>query len=211
MNTNALNTFLAENVKFLLGLFAALLAVVAIWAVWNQVSESKNREAVNALYEVQQSTRPLLNEKKYDQAVNAFDPILKKYAGTRVAFETTLQIGDIWMDAGKYPEAANQYEQAAKSAKDTFSRVLSFYNLGIAQESAGKYQEAIASYDKAIQEKGSDFLRPEVMMAQARCYEALNQAPKAVEIYKNIEEKFSTKTYYSGAASAFEKQLRAKM
>ena len=46
-------------------------------------------------------------------------------------------------------------------------------------------------------------------MAQARCYEALNQGKKAIEIYKTVQEKYSTRAYYSGAASAFEKQLSA--
>ena len=194
MNTNVLTNFLTQNAKYLIGLLVALLVAVAAWTAWNQASERKNREAINALYDVQQTTRPLIGQKKYPEAVSAYEPILKKYAGSRVAFETILQIGDIWMEAGKYDEAATQYELAAKSAKDTFSRVLANYNLGIAQESAGKFQEAIHNYEKAVQEKGSDFLRPEVLMAQARCYEALNQAAKAIELYKIIEEKFSTKT-----------------
>jgi hypothetical protein len=65
----------------------------------------------------------------------------------------------------------------------------------------------VKAYGDALNISGSDFLRPEILMAQARCYEALHQAAKAIEIYKTVQDKYATRSYYSGAASAFEKQL----
>jgi TolA-binding protein len=47
-------------------------------------------------------------------------------------------------------------------------------------------------------------------MAQGRCYESMNQNEKAIAVYKAVEEKYPNRTYYSGAASAYEKQLKAK-
>ena len=85
--------------------------------------------------------------------------------------------------------------------------MLSHYTLGVAKETAGKLQEAVAEYEDALKAQGSDALRPEILMAQARCFEALKQPAKAIELYKTVQEKFATRSYYSGAASAFEKQL----
>ena len=39
--------------------------------------------------------------------------------------------------------------------------------------------------------------------------EAMKDAPKAIAVYKEIQEKFKDRSYYSGAASAYEKQLSA--
>jgi tetratricopeptide (TPR) repeat protein len=114
------------------------------------------------------------------------------------------------MDAAGYDKAIAHYQKAADEAADPFSKLLSIYNVGTARESQGKLDEAVKAYEQALAISGSDFLRPEILMAQARCYEALNQGKKAIEIYKTVEDKYASRSYYSGAASAYEKQLSAK-
>ncbi len=191
---------------------AAVLVVVAIalLGVWNELRARKDREATNALYEAQVVARKLVDAKNFEEAEKTFAPLIEKFSGTRAAFEAELQVGDIWMDAGNFPRATEHYNRAANMTKDPFSRLLAQYNIGVAAETAGKPQEAVAAYESALGVQGSEFLRPEILMAQARCYEALNQAAKAIEIYKTVQEKYSTRAYYSGAASAYEKLLSAK-
>jgi tetratricopeptide (TPR) repeat protein len=118
-------------------------------------------------------------------------------------------MGDLWMDAGNFEKANGHYQSASSMTSDSFSRLLANYSLGVAKESEGKYSEAIASYSAALDAQGSDFIRPEILMAQARCYEALKDVKRAIEIYKTVQEKYSSRAYYSGAASAYEKQLSA--
>jgi len=80
---------------------------------------------------------------------------------------------------------------------------LATYSKAIAEEVAGQFDQAVKSLDFASQMKGSEFLKPEILMAQARSYEALKNFSKAAEIYKTIQEKYASKTYYSNAAAAF--------
>ena len=207
MNTTTSNDSFPQNVK--LGLIALGGVVLLIGAIgfFRDHSQKKELKASNALYLAQTSSRDLLKEKKFSEAEVAYQNVLKEFPGSRAAFESELQIGDIWMDAKDFAKAASHYESAVRTASEAFGKVLAQYNLGIAKEAAGQFQEAVTSYGNALNTKGSDFLKPEILMAQARCLESLNQKQQAIEIYKNIQQVYATKTFYSGAASAFEKQL----
>lgn len=210
MNNNNFLSVLDQNKKnIFIGLGAVILAVLVV-GLWQDQKSRKNEQATNALYDIQIQARELVAQKKFAEAEKAFDPIFEKYNGSRAAFEARLQIGDILMDQKNYSEASKRYEQAAALASDTFSKVLAQYSVGIARESAGQFQEAINGYEEALKNQGSEFLRPEILMAQGRCYESMNQNEKAIAVYKMVEEKYPNRTYYSGAASAYEKQLKAK-
>ncbi len=201
---------LTEQWKLLAAIVGTALLVLALVVAWTERRARIDRDATNLLYEIQSNSRKLVAEKKLDEAEKLFAPLLEKYKNTRAAFEAELQIGDIWMDGGNYELAATHYRNAVASTADPFSRLLANYNIGVAKETAGKCGDAVSAYDSALGIQGSDFLRPEILMAQARCYEVLNQTKKAIEIYKIVQEKYSGRAYYSGAASAYEKQLSAK-
>ncbi|MGE3262138.1 MAG: YfgM family protein [Bacteriovoracia bacterium] len=210
MNTKAISDLVVENWKAVAGIILAALVVVGGVALWKERSERREMAATNALYEAQLAAKDLIAGKQLEQAEKSYEKLFAEYPGSRAAYEAELQIGDLWMEAKNFDKATEHYEKAASHAKDSFSRLLARYNLGISQESAGKFKEAVATYEETLKTDGSDFLRPEVLMAQARCYEALKENQKAIELYKTVQEKFAARSYYSGAASAFEKQLSAK-
>lgn len=210
MNNSGLKGFFVSNKKALGAVTLAVFIAVVGVLLWKEGRARKEHEATNMLFDAQAQARPLVAARRFDQAVELYAPLLAKYPKSRAGYEARLLMGDIWMDAENFAEAAKHYEAAAQAASDEFSLVLARYNVGVARESAGEHQAAIASYEAALKAKGSEFLRPEILMAEARCYEALSQNGKAIELYKTVQEKYAAKTYYSGAASAYEKQLSAK-
>lgn len=210
MQENAIVNFVTERWQLFVAVLGAALVILAAAGVWKEYQSRRGREATNALFEAQVVARKAASDKKLDEAEKAYQAVLEKFSGTRAAYEAELQMGDLWVEAGSLEKAIPRYEGAVKAARDSFSRLLAIYALGIAKESSGKVEEAVASYEEALKVSGSDFLRPELLMAQARCYEALGQPQKAIEVYKTVQEKFASRSYYSGAASAFEKQLAAK-
>lgn len=207
MNTKS---FFSDNWKLLAGVVAAVAVVVGGYAFWKERSSAGERAAINMLYEAQVSARTLIAQKNADGATKALHAVVDKYPSSRAAFEASLQEGDIWMDEGKFDDAVKSYGWAENNAKDGFSRVLARYNLGIAQESAGKFSEAVISYDDAMKVQDSTFLKPEILMAKARCFEALKDVAQAIGIYQQIQKDFANRSFYNGAAAAFEKQLSAK-
>lgn len=196
--------------KVLAGALGTIALLLVIVGIWKESAARRDREATNMLYEAQTSARKAAGEKKPEEAEKAYDNLLNRFKGTRAAYEARLQLGDIWMDTAQYDKAIGHYQAAVDASADPFSRLLALYTLGVARESAGKTQEAVGAYDEALKISGSDFLRPEILMAQARCFEALKQPAKAIELYKQVQEKFASRSYYSGAASAYEKQLSSK-
>lgn len=201
---------IAKHWKILAGAAGAVVVVLGILGIWGEMKSRREQEATTFLYEAQVAARKAADEKRFEEAEKAYQPVVEKFKGTRSAYEAQLQMGDIWMDAGNFEKAIQHYEGAMKSASDPFSKLLGHYTLGVAKESAGKIQDAVNEYEAALKAQGSDFLRPEILMAQARCYEALQQPAKAIELYKIVQDKFASRSYYSGAASAYEKQLSAK-
>ena len=210
MDTNKISDTLANNWKAVLGFIVAVLVVVAAAGALRERKHAREQAGANALYDAQTAARDFAAKKQYGEAEKVFGQVLDKFSGTRAAYEAELQIGDFWMEGKSFEQAAAHYEKAGSMAPDPFSRLLALYNLGIAQESGGKFKEAVATYENTLKVENADFLRPEVLMAQARCYEALNEKQKAIDLYKTVQEKFASRSYYSGAASAFEKQLASK-
>lgn len=193
---------------------AAFLLVVLVAVggfLWRKEARAaRERQATNLLYEAQVTARKAVTDKKIDEAERAYLPLVEKFQGTRAAFEAELQMGDIWMDAGSFDKAIAHYRAASAVAADSFSRLLAVYAVGTAEESASRPEQAVKAYEEALSIPETEFLRPELLMAQARCYEAMSQDKKAIEIYKVVQDKFASRTYYAGAASAYEKRLSAK-
>jgi predicted negative regulator of RcsB-dependent stress response len=206
MNTENIAKFFADNWVVIAGAVAIVVVGALGFGIWQDRQSSFERKASEALYEAQLQARDSLAAKNISEAEKKFAPVFEKFGKSRAAFEASLLLGDLYMDAGNFPEAEKRYEAALVLAKDAFSKLLAQYNLGIAKESAGNFQAAVASYDQALS-TSSDFLRPEILMAKARCLEALQKVTEAVQVYQEVQKKFPNRSFYSGAAAAFEKKL----
>lgn len=208
MNTQGLTAFFEKNWKPVVGIVAAALVVLVGAGIWNERQKAQEQKAADLLFSLQTNAQSLAKNKKVAEAASSLQPLFDQYPKSRSAFEASLQIGDMWMEQQSFAEAVKSYERAVVLARDSFSRILAQYNLGVAQEAAGQFQAAVTSYDNALATKGSDFLQPEIMLAQARCFEALSQVAKAVDLYKQIQAKFANRSaYYTGVASALENRL----
>ena len=172
----------AEQWKLILGLIVAVLAVIGAMGLMNSIHSKKELDASNSLYQAQVAATKAVADKKYDAADTAYANMIDGHRGTRAAFEAELLVGDMWTDAGNFDKASGYYQRAVNDATDPFSKLLATYTIGTSKESAGKYDEAVKSYEEALAAASSDFLRPELLMAEARCYEALGQPKKAIEI-----------------------------
>ena len=200
MNTETFTNWVGANFKIIIAGFVAIALAAGLWGLMRSQGMAKERKAANALYDATQKANTLVNEKKFAEAVAVYKELAASFPKTRAGFDAVLRMGDIWSDSGNLEEAIKQYEEAIKTAPDAFSRSLAEYNVGVAYENSGKYAEAAAKYESAM--KASEAMKPELLLAQARCYEKLGQKPKALELYKTLQEKFANKGYYSGAAAA---------
>jgi tetratricopeptide (TPR) repeat protein len=211
MNTENIAKFFADNWKIILGAIAVVVIGTAGFGLWKDRQSSLDRKASEALFDAQLSAREFIASKNIPEAEKKFSPVFEKFPKSRAAFEAYLLIGDLYMDSGNYAEAEKRYEQADALALDAFSKLLAKYNMGIAKESAGNFQAAVDSYEQALKGGSSDFLKPEILMAKARCLEALKKVNEAIVVYQEVQKQFANRSFYSGAAAAFEKKLSASL
>ncbi len=202
-------SFVEQNLKAIGVLLAAVLLILVIVGVLRDVAATREKEASELLFQARAKSEVLA---KTDEkaAADAFDTLIQKYPSSRAAFEAELLAGDVWMAKNKFSEAEKRYALAAEKAQDNFSKLLALYNLGAAQENEGAFDRAVQSYGGAEAVKASEFMRPELLMAEARCYEALKNVAKATELYKIIQDKYAAQTFYSGAAAVFLSELSLK-
>jgi predicted negative regulator of RcsB-dependent stress response len=212
MNSSFQNVkkFVANNSKLIAGLLVACAFIGMVYAIWSDVHRKQEMAAASAYFNAKKQADPLIANKQYDNAIALYEGVSKAHKGTHAAFEAVLAIADANMDQKKISEAIQEYEQATKQAPDQFAKMLAFYSKGTAEETAGKYAEAIKSYESAMSATKSDSLQPELIMAQARCYEAANDRKKAIDLYKKLEERYPGKTFYTNSAMAYRSMLEAK-
>ncbi|NUM89013.1 MAG: hypothetical protein HUU37_07400, partial [Bdellovibrionales bacterium] len=186
-----------------------LVVVLGALGIHKDRTAKREATAASVLFETREAASKEVNTRKFDAAVERFQDLMKRYAGTRAAYEARLVVGDIWMDAELPEKAAASYADAFSVAPDEFSRLLARYNESLAWESGKGWEKALEGYRDAMKFKGADFLKPELLMAQARCLEALKRWTEARGVYEEIRRNFAEKSFYTNAATAFLNALPA--
>lgn len=203
MTLNGWNKWLSENMKLVAGALIALVVVLGAFGVYRDRVSKREATASSVLYETRAVVQKDINIRKFDAAVEKYQDLMKRYPGTRAAYEARLIVGDIWMDAEMPEKAAAAYADAFSVAPDDFSRLLARYNESQAWESGAKWDKALDGYQSVLKFKGADVIKPDLLMAQGRCLEAMKRFSEARGVYEEIRKSFSDKTFYSNAATAF--------
>jgi tetratricopeptide (TPR) repeat protein len=199
--------FIETNIRAILLSAGGILLVCVVAAIVIQLRAARESKAQSKLWETKRDMEKLVADKKWDEAVARLSELTSKFKGTHAAFDASLSLADIFVQQQKYQEAAQQFQVSAENAPDKFAKMLAIYNRGTAEEQSGKCDMAVKSYEEAIKIGVGDFLNPELLMAQARCWEILGDSTKALAIYKEVREKYTNKSYYSNAAAVFQQRL----
>ncbi len=203
MNMSGWQNWILINLKWIVSATVILLVGIGAFGVIKERARAKERAASNLLYSVRGAAEKDVNLKNYAKAVEKYQPIFEKFPKSRAAYEANLMIGDIWMDAGDNSKAAAAYETAYTKGPDSFSKFLAKYNQALALEAGKEYAKAEMAYNETLNGNGAEFLRPEILMAKARCLEAQKRFGEARSVYQEIRDKFASNGFYAAAASAF--------
>ena len=147
-----MKTFLLKKDTFLASLVIPLLLILIVLALSNITHQTQNIEATNTtqrtnssfISELIQKGNTMLNSSKYEEALVAFDQVLK--IDTR-SVDALNGKGLIFNQLGKYEEAITWFDKAL-SIDPNFVDAL--YNKGGALGELGRYEEAIVWTDKAL-------------------------------------------------------------
>ena len=122
------------------------------------------------------------------------DKLDKEYSGSDAAQAGAIVRAACLLDAGRDEEAEKAYRAyLADASADDPVRFLAYEGLGYALERKGKFQEATAEFRGMAREEGSPY-RDRAMWHEARMLERLGKPKDALQMYRQILEKFPATT-----------------
>jgi tetratricopeptide (TPR) repeat protein len=178
--------------KPVLIIVAALVLVVGGWYGYNEyILKPKEEKAADALFKAQQhfamdSSNLVLNGDGQSKGVLY---VLKNFSGTKAANLCNYYAGVSYLKLGDFNNAVKYLKDFSTEAKQI--QLMAYGCLGDAYAELNKKDEAVESYKKA----GHTFDKDESNSAEylfraALLQETMGKNKEALELYKEIKEKF---------------------
>ncbi|HEY4652536.1 MAG TPA: cytochrome C biosynthesis protein [Pontibacter sp.] len=191
--------FVKKNKSILLGVFAAIAAIVVGGFLYYNHRTTQNQEAQNAMFqavyyfEADSLNKALNGDGQYKGLVAIAD----EYSGTDAGNLANFYAGVALLKTGKYAEA-QQHLESFKS-DDYLLQARAYSLIGDALSEQGKNKEAADQYMKAANYNANPFFSPQYIMKAGIAYEADNNYKAAAEAYDKIVKEYATATELSDA------------
>ena len=184
--------------KVIIGAVAAIIVVVGGWYAYNTyIVAPKEEKAAEALYKVQE----YFNQDSSNLVINGDNAtgvkgalyVIKTYGGTKSANLAHYYAGISYLKLKDFNNAIKYLKDFSTGAKQI--QMQAYAALGHAYAESGKKDEAVSFYKKA----GNTFESDEESSAlnlsfAAGLLETMNKNSEALEIYKNIKQKYPSTT-----------------
>lgn len=193
--------WVARNQKYIFG-FVAVIALVTVGYVAYEkfVSEPKEEEAANEMFEAQQNFQKAVEGVKSDSLYNlalkgsqgkmGFITISEKYDGTAAANLANYYAGMAYLNTSKYSEAITSLEKF--KSDDAVLSVLAQGAIGDAFSQKKQPKEALEYYIKASQMNKNDFTTPLFLLKAGQTSLSLGNKSEALNYFTQIKEKYES-------------------
>jgi tetratricopeptide (TPR) repeat protein len=184
--------FWEKNQKAIIGVAAAIILVIGGWLLYkNLVVKPKEESAGEAMYKAEEYFRnDSLNVALNGDGQNkGFLYIIKNYGGTKAANLSQFYAGVIYLKNHDFNNAVKYLKDFSTESKQI--QMIAYGRLGDAYSELGKKDDAVEYYKKAGKEFQEDeFNASEFLFRAGYLLETMNKNSEAVEVYKEIKEKF---------------------
>jgi tetratricopeptide (TPR) repeat protein len=183
--------FVKKNKSKLLGVFAAIAAIVVAGFLYYNYRSTQNAEAQQAMFqavyyfESDSLNKALNGDGQYDGLLNIAD----NYSGTDAGNLANFYAGVALLKQGQFAEAQNHLEEF--SSDDYLMQARAYSLIGDALSEQEKYKEAADMYNKAADYNSNEFFSPQYLMKAGVAYEAVNNFSAAAEAYDKIVKDFA--------------------
>lgn len=193
--------WVARNQKYIFG-FVAVIALVTVGYVAYEkfVSEPKEEEAANEMFEAQQNFQKAVEGVKTDSLYNlalkgsqgkmGFITISEIYDGTAAANLANYYAGMAYLNTSKYSEAITSLEKF--KSDDAVLSVLAQGAIGDAFSQKKQPKEALEYYIKASQMNKNDFTTPLFLLKAGQTSLSLGNKSEALNYFTQIKEKYES-------------------
>lgn len=184
--------FVKKNKSKLLGVFAAIAALIVAGFLYYNYRNTQNEEAQQAMFqavyyfEADSLNKALNGDGQYDGLLSIAD----EYSGTDAGNLANFYAGVALLKTGKFVEAQNHLEEF--SSDDYLLQARAYSLVGDALSEQGKYAEAAEMYNKAAEHNANEYFSPQYLMKAGITLEAANNFSAAADAYNKIITEYVT-------------------
>ncbi len=184
--------FWEKNKKVIIGLSTAIIVIFGGWYLYkNYIKQPKEDKAAEAMFKAEEYFR----NDSVDVALNGdgqnkgFLYIMNNYSGTKAGNLAHYYAGVLYLKKQDFNKAIEHLKDFSTDSKQI--QMMAYGRLGDAYGEASKKDEAIDSYKKAgnyfPEDEGNS---SEFLFRAGYLLESMNKNSEAVELYKQIKEKY---------------------
>lgn len=196
---NKQEAFFLKFRKQILIAVAALIIVVGGWAAYsNLVAGPREEKASTALAKAQD----LFGQGEFQKALNGdktmegFLAVAENYSGTDAANLAKAYAGLCYANMAKWKEAVTYLEDFSPRGDMMISPAVtgalanSYANTGDVDKAISTFKKAAEMADSKAEDNVNNSLAPTYLISAARLLESQNKKSEALEIYKEVKEKY---------------------
>ena len=167
-----------------------LIAIVVIIAGGIVLSRSQKGAERKAASQLAMAEQPFYAQ-QYDRAILELAPIVDTFSGTKAGARAAFFLATAYFEQNDYDKALTNFEICEKkSSKNLLLKASSMAGMAACLESLGRIDEAAQMYEKAGKKYGNHFSASQNLLQAARCYSAINNDTKALELYNLISSEY---------------------
>lgn len=185
-------SFVRENQKSLIFIVAAIVALIAIYVIYQKVylapRESKAADQMHV-------AQDFWAKKDWDKAIKGdagypgFEKIINDYSNTKAANLAYYYLGVAYLNKGEYRKAIDNL--TSYRGDDMMIAAEALGSTGDAYVELKDYDKAATYFKKAIDKANNKFLSPFYLKKLGLVYEAQNDNKSALDAYQKIKSDYS--------------------
>lgn len=196
---NKQEAFFLKFRKQILTLVAAIIVIIGGYAAYkNLVAEPREDKASTALAKAQE----MFGQGDFQKALNGdktmegFLAVTENYGGTDAANLAKAYAGLCYANLGKWKEAVNSLEDFSAhddmmiSPAITGALANAYANTGDIDKAISTFKKAAKMADEEAADDTNNSLSPSYLISAARLLESQKKNSEALEIYKEVKEKY---------------------
>jgi len=191
--------FIEENQKSLMTIIGAIIAIVAIFSVYQNFYIAPMEEEAQAemymaeLYFQKDSFNLALNG---DGQYLGFLDVADDYSSTNVGQLANYYAGLCYLNTADFDNAIEYLGNF--SSDDIILSSLSLGCMGDAYMELGDVDAALDAYESAVRNSANEFTAPRYMMKQALIYDANGDSDKALDLFNSIKDDYKNSREANG-------------
>ncbi|MFZ5433838.1 MAG: tetratricopeptide repeat protein [Calditrichota bacterium] len=190
-----IEAFYRQHQQWVIGAAIVVVAIVVGITLFRRINESSRLERSYQLTMAKMS----YGSGRMDEAREGFQKVVNTSGGASAA-EAKYFLGRVAFEQGDYPQAETQFSEYLKDfAGNEALDVAAISGLAATLEIQSKPDEAIEQYLKIVQKYPENAFSPQALMEASRLYLKTNQKDKAIDVLKNIQDKYAKSSVASQA------------